>query len=96
MKLQPNSKRNTLENSEKLIKLSPFFPLNFLEKAAELYNDIYKQKKYTLCSKNIENKKLDMCTVFLEMAFKSELNYHISLPITPSASIECLTSLDVT
>ena len=33
-------KRNTLENSEKLIKLPPFFPLNFLEKAAELYNDI--------------------------------------------------------
>ena len=39
------------------MKLSPFFPLNFLKKAAELYNDIYKQKKFTLCSKNIENQK---------------------------------------
>ena len=48
-------KRNILENSEKLMKLSPFFPLNFLKKAAELYNDIYKQKKFILCSKNIEN-----------------------------------------
>ena len=50
-------KRNILENPEKLMKLSPFFPINFLKKAAELYNDIYKQKKFTLCSKNIENKK---------------------------------------
>ena len=32
------------------MKLSPFFPLNFLKKAAELYNDIYKQKKFTRCS----------------------------------------------
>ena len=48
-------KRNTLENSEKLMKLSPFFPFNFLKKAAESYNDIYKQKKFTRCSKNIEN-----------------------------------------
>ena len=43
------------------MKLSPFFPLNFLEKAEELYNDIYKQKKFTLCSKNIENKKNLTC-----------------------------------
>ena len=64
------------------MKLSPFFPLNFLEKAAELYNDIYKQKKFTLCSKNIENKKkLDMCTVLLEMAFKSELNYYMFISV---------------
>ena len=37
-----------------------------------------------------------MCTVLLEMAFQSELNYYISLPITPSASTERLTLLDVT
>ena len=37
-----------------------------------------------------------MCTLLLEMEFKSELNYYISLPITPSASIERLTPLDVT
>ena len=52
------------------MQISCFFPLNFLKKAAELYKEIYKQKKFTLCSKNIENKKkLDMCTVLLEMAF---------------------------
>ena len=37
-----------------------------------------------------------MCTVFVEMAFKSALNYYISAPITPSASSKRLTSLDVT
>ena len=36
-----------------------------------------------------------MCTVLVEMAFKSALNY-ISAPITPSASNKRLTSLDVT
>ena len=39
------------------MKLSPFFPPNFLKKAADLYNDIYKHNKFTLCSWNIENKK---------------------------------------
>ena len=78
------------------MKITRFFPLNFLKKAAELYNDIYKQKKFTLCPKKNRKKKLDMCTVLLEMAFKNVLNFYISLPITPSASIKRLTSLDVT
>ena len=37
-----------------------------------------------------------MCTVLVEMAFKSALNYYISAAITPSASNKRLTSLDVT
>ena len=41
----------------KINEIMTFLPANFLKKAAELYNDIYKQNKFTRCSKNIENKK---------------------------------------
>ena len=50
MKLQPIVKELPLKIKKNLMKLSPFFPPNFLKKAADLYNDIYKHNKFTFCS----------------------------------------------